>query len=75
MSMIYTTSSSTIRANDEVVYRDEQQRSYVSTGILMASYFGCRSVSMFHTRSRFKDDDGAPKPVDHATAAGQAERC
>lgn len=57
--------------HDEVVYRDEQQRNYVSTGILMASYFGCRPVSMFDTRLRFEDDDGARKSVDHVTAAGK----
>lgn len=55
--------------HDKVVYRDEQQRNYVPTGILMASYFGCRPVSMFDTRLRFEDNDGARKPVDHATAA------
>lgn len=55
--------------HDKVVSLDEQQRNYVSTGILMASYFGCRPVSMFDTRLRFEDNDGARKSVDHATAA------
>lgn len=55
--------------HDEVVYRDEQQRNYVPAGILMASYFGCRPVSMFDTRLRFEDDEGARKSVDHAMAA------
>ncbi|KAL8997376.1 MAG: hypothetical protein Q9188_006340 [Gyalolechia gomerana] len=55
--------------HDEDVYRDEQQRNYVPAGILMASYFGCRPVSMFDTRLRFEDDEGARKSVDHAIAA------
>ncbi|KAL8855462.1 MAG: hypothetical protein Q9178_007895 [Gyalolechia marmorata] len=57
--------------HNQVVYRDEQQRNYVSTGILMASYFGCRPVSMFDTRLRVEDDDGARKSVDHVTAVGK----
>ena len=56
---------------DDHVYRDEQ-REYVATGILMASYFGCRPVSMFDTRIKFEEDDGH-KPVDRPTVAGITE--
>ena len=55
--------------HDDVVFYDEQQRNYVSAGILMASYFDCPSVSMFDTGSRFTDKDDARKPSDHATAS------
>ena len=58
---------------DTTVYRDEQQRSYVATGILMASYFGCRPVSMFDTRIKFEDDADARKPADRPTVAGHPE--
>lgn len=54
--------------HDDTVFRDEQQRNYVPAGILMASYFGCRPVSMFDTRSWFKDENNAHKPVHHHTA-------
>lgn len=50
---------------DDTVYRDEQQRTYVAAGTLMASYLGCRPVSMFDTRIKFEDEDGARKPADH----------
>ena len=55
--------------HDDVVFYDEQQRSYVSAGILMASYFDCLSVLMFDTGSRFTDKDDARKPSDYATAS------
>ena len=58
---------------DNTVYRDELQRCYVATGILMASYFGCRPVSMFDTRIKFEDEDDARKPADHPTVAGHPE--
>ena len=58
---------------DDHVYRDEQQRHYVDTGILMASYFGCRPVSMFDTRIKFEDDDDNHKPVNGPTVAGIPE--
>ena len=57
--------------HDVAVFRDEQQRNYVSTGILMASYFGCRPVSMFDTRLRFEDENNARKPTDHAGTANR----
>lgn len=55
---------------DDTVYQDEQQRTYVAAGILMASYLGCRPVSMFDTRIKFEDDDDARKPADHPIIAG-----
>ncbi|KAL2048847.1 hypothetical protein ABVK25_010905 [Lepraria finkii] len=55
------------------MYRDEQQRQYVATGILMASYFGCRPVSTFDTRIKFEEDDATDKPVDRATVADARE--
>lgn len=58
---------------DDTVYRDEQQRSYVATGILMASYCGCRPVSMFDTRIKFDDEDGSCKLANHPTVAGNQE--
>ena len=58
---------------DDTVYRDEQQRSYVPTGILMASYFGCRPVSMFDTRIKFEDEDDSRKPADRSAVAGNPE--
>ncbi len=57
--------------HDNIVFRDEQQRNYVPAGILMASYFGCRPVSMFDTGSRFADEDDARKSSDHAPAASK----
>lgn len=38
------------------MFKDEQQRVYVATGILMAAYFGCRPVSMFDTRLGLEDE-------------------
>ncbi|MCJ1367094.1 hypothetical protein MMC16_006226 [Acarospora aff. strigata] len=56
---------------DDAVFRDKQQRSYVPAGILMASYFGCRPVSMVDTRLQFEDENVARKPADHAAAASR----
>ena len=58
---------------DEHVYRDEQQQQYEATGILMASYFGCRPVSMFDTRIKFEEDDAIEKSVDSATVVSARE--
>ena len=58
---------------DDTVYRDEQQRNYVATGLLMASYFGCRPVSMFDTRIKFEGEDDARKPADHPMVMCQTE--
>jgi len=70
---ICTISSSTTGCTMITVYRDEQQRHYVATGILMASYFGCRPVSMFDTRIKFEGDDATDKPVERAIVAGDRE--
>lgn len=59
--------------HDDTVFCDEQQRNYVPTGILMASYFGCRPVSMFDTRSRFAGKDHACNSSDYITAADRSE--
>ncbi len=40
---------------NEYSFANEQQRLYVSTGILMAAYLGCRPVSMFNTETILKD--------------------
>ena len=45
--------------HDDSVYPDERQRVQVPTGILMASFFGCRPVSMFDTRLRFREDEAS----------------
>lgn len=59
---------------DNHVYRDEQQqREYVTTGILVASYFGCRPVSMFDTRIKFEEEGDGHKPVDRPTVTGSIE--
>jgi len=50
--------------HDDSTFADEQQRNQVPTGLLMAAYFGCRPVSMFDTRLRFEDDDGARRSSD-----------
>ena len=50
--------------HDDSTFADEQQRNQVPTGLLMAVYFGCRPVSMFDTRLRFKDNDGARRSSD-----------
>ena len=42
----------------------------MATGILIASYFGCRPVSMFDTRIKFKEDNTTNKPVERARVAG-----
>lgn len=42
---------------NDTVYRDKKQRTYIAAGIFIASYLGCRPVSMFDTRVKFKDDD------------------
>lgn len=59
--------------HDDTVFCDKQQRNYVPTGILMASYFGCRPVSMFDTRSRFAGKDHACNSSDYITAADRSE--
>ncbi len=59
--------------DEHTVYRDEPQRCHVDTGILMASYFGCRPVSTFDTRIKFEDEVDARKPADHPTVAGHSE--
>lgn len=59
--------------HDDTVYRDEQQRSYVATGILMTLYFGCRPVSMFDTRIKFENEDDTRRPADNPTVAGNPE--
>ena len=56
--------------HDDTVFRDEQQRHYVAAGILMASYFGCRPVSMFDTTSKFEDYDSS-KPADPVIPASR----
>ena len=43
-------------AYEKAVYAEEQRRAQVATGILMASYFGCRPVLMFDTSLAFEDD-------------------
>ncbi|KAG1884939.1 hypothetical protein F4604DRAFT_1918608 [Suillus subluteus] len=48
-------------AYDKAVYADEQQRVQVAAGILMASYFGCRPVSMFDTSLTFDRPDQEPQ--------------
>ena len=58
---------------DNTECRDELQRCYVDTGILMASYFGCRPVSMFDNRINFEEEDDARKPADPPTIAGHPE--
>lgn len=58
---------------DDTVFRDEQQRNCVPTDILMASYFGCRPVYMFDTRSRFADKDNACNSSAYTTAASRSE--
>ncbi len=37
---------------DSTTYRDEHQRVQVATGILLASYTGCRPVSLFDTSEK-----------------------
>jgi len=53
--------------HDKNVYRDEQQRLYIAIGILMASYFGCRPVSMFDTRIRFQGEREDIEHIDSPT--------
>ena len=59
--------------HDDAVFCDEQQPLYVPTGILMASYFGCRPVSMFDIRSRFADNDHACNSADLITATSRSD--
>jgi len=57
--------------HDNAVFWDKQQQNYVVAGILMASYFGCRPVSMFNTQLRFEEENDARKPANHAAAASR----
>lgn len=47
---------------DDSIFPDEQQRNQVAAGILIASYFGCRPVSMFDTRLQFQDEGEEESP-------------
>lgn len=51
------------------VYIDEHQRTYVSAGLLMASYFGCRPVSMFDTRINSQHGATAYKSINNLVAS------
>ena len=42
----------------------------MATGILIASYFGSRPVSLFDTRIKFKEDNTTNKPVERARVVG-----
>ena len=42
----------------------------MAIGILIASYFGCRPVSIFDIRIKFEEDDATNKAVERTTAAG-----
>jgi len=42
--------------HNQSTLRDEQQCVYVAMGILMASYFGCRPVSIYNTRLAFEGE-------------------
>lgn len=70
VSMIFITFFFYHWVHDDIVFCDEQQRHYVFTNILMASYFDCRPVFMFDTRSRF-----AGNLFDYITAASRSENC
>ena len=53
---------------DDATYRDERQRVQVSTGILLASYTGCRPCSLFDTSpGSASDDHAAAVPYAHST--------
>lgn len=60
---------------DDHVYRDEQQRQYVTTNILMTSYFNCRPVFIFDIRIKFEKNDITDKLVDYLTVAVVKEDC
>jgi len=59
--------------HDDHVYKDERQRVQVATGILMASFFGCRPTTMFSTKIKFKNDTSrTPAPHEDGAASGDA---
>ena len=43
--------------HDDAVFADERQRVQLPTAALMASFLGCRPVSLFDTRVKFQNSD------------------
>ena len=59
--------------HDDTVFCDEQQRNYVPTDISMTSYFDCRSIFMFDTKSRFAGKNHVCNSSEHITIIDKSE--
>lgn len=60
---------------DDSTFKDERQRVQVATGLLTATFFGCRPCSLFDTRVKLDEPDGSDVPTDDtAVASAQGGR-